>query len=79
MAHGVRLESVPGRHVAAVRERRRWTELGAALLPLLDLVYVAVRAGAVVKTGGNEVYGHWQEDESKLETEVFYALAPRRG
>jgi len=36
-----------------VRERLRWTDLGKKLIPLLDRVYVAVRAGKVVQSGQN--------------------------
>ncbi|HEX4825791.1 MAG TPA: GyrI-like domain-containing protein [Candidatus Polarisedimenticolaceae bacterium] len=151
MSHEVTLENVTARHVAAVRDRRPWTELGPKLIPLLDRVYVAVRAGQVVQPGQNlfifrdgsddevtveigveiasplravdgivstttlagevartlhtgpysglrdahqavrrfirehgrrhanvwwEVYGHWQNDPAKLETEVFHAVLP---
>jgi effector-binding domain-containing protein len=41
------------RHAAVVRDRLRWSELGANLLPLLDRVYAAVKAGRVVQTGQN--------------------------
>jgi hypothetical protein len=48
LSHAVALQVVPSRHVAVVKDRRRWTELGAGLLPLLDRVYVAVRAGRMI-------------------------------
>lgn len=150
MSHAVEVRPAAARHLAVVRERRAWSALGGALLPLLDRVYAAVRAGTVVPSGHNvfvyrdgdaggvtveigievaapvapagdvvpaatpagmaastvhrgpysglgaahdaiarwcrangrphahvwwEVYGDWCEDESRLETEVFYALA----
>jgi hypothetical protein len=53
MSHAVEVRVVPGRHLAVVRERRAWSDLGAKLLPLLDRVYAAVRAGKVVPSGHN--------------------------
>ena len=44
---------MPSRLVAVVKDRRKWTELGGKLIPLLDRVYDAVRAGKVVQTGHN--------------------------
>jgi effector-binding domain-containing protein len=44
------VQTVQSRHVAAVRDRRRWSDLGGKLIPLLDRVYVA---GKVAKTGHN--------------------------
>jgi effector-binding domain-containing protein len=154
MTHEVTVRNVSSRHVAVVRERRRWAELGPKLLPLLDRVYAAVRAGKVVPSGHNififrdgssdgvtvevgvevasalepgdgivsvttpagevamsvhrgpysglgaahgavlrwckehgrphanvwwEIYGDWQEDAARLETEVLYSLLPITG
>jgi hypothetical protein len=53
LRYEVTVPSVPSRQVAVVRDRRRWADLGAELLPLLDRVYAAVRAGKVVQTGEN--------------------------
>lgn len=53
MRYDVAIQVVPSRPLAAVRERRAWGDLGARLLPLLDRVYGAVRAGKVVQTGHN--------------------------
>ncbi|PYV07340.1 MAG: AraC family transcriptional regulator [Acidobacteria bacterium] len=153
MRYEIAVQSVLSRRVAVVRERLRWTDLGKRLIPLLDRVYVAVRAGKVVQSGQNifiyrdgsqdsvaveagvqvserfeavgdvfcaetpegeaavtahigpysglgvahqavirwcgehgrkragvwwEVYGDWQEDPAKLETEVYYLLQPVR-
>ena len=53
MISDVTAKVVPCRPVAVVREYLRWSELGRRLIPLLDRVYVAVRAGKVVQTGQN--------------------------
>jgi len=53
MKYEVAVQVVPSRQVAVVRERRKWADLGAQLIPLLDRVYVAVRAGKVVQSGHN--------------------------
>lgn len=53
MRHEVEVRKVTSRHVAVVRDRRRWADLGPKLLPLLDRVYAAVRAGRVVPSGHN--------------------------
>ena len=53
MNYEVTVRSVPKRHVAVVRDRLPWSELGTKLLPLLDRVYVAVRSGRVVQSGQN--------------------------
>jgi effector-binding domain-containing protein len=53
MTYTVSVQRVAARHLAAVRDRRAWTELGPKLLALLDRVYAAVRAGRVVQTGPN--------------------------
>jgi len=145
----VRIHSAPLRHLAVVRRRLKWSELGGNLIQFLDRVYVQVRAGTVIQSGHNvfvyrdatkegvtaevgvevsgpfeaidevvysntpagevastlhigpyselggaydalvrwcqennrpragtywEVYGDWNEDPAKLETEVFYLL-----
>jgi hypothetical protein len=53
LRYEVTVRSVPSRQVAVVRDRRRWADLGTKLLPLLDRVYAAVRAGKLVQTGQN--------------------------
>lgn len=53
MTHEVTVRSVASRHIVAVRERRKWGQLGGALIPLLDRVYAAVRAKQVIQTGHN--------------------------
>jgi effector-binding domain-containing protein len=47
------VQTVESRRVAIVRDRRRWTDLGGKLIPLLDRVYAAVRSGKVAQTGHN--------------------------
>ena len=43
--------------LAVVRERRSWSHLGAALVPLLDRVWGAIRGGRVPgKDGGRSVF-----------------------
>ncbi len=149
MQYELKIQSVPARQLAVVRRRRKWSELGGNLIPLLDRVYAQVHAGKVIQSGQNvfvykdgtkdgvtvevgvevqdrfkdvdevvysstpsgevvsalhvgpysdlggaydavtrwckehhrlqantwwEVYGDWEEDPSKLETEVFYLL-----
>ncbi len=153
MHYEIKIHSVPARQLAVVRRRLKWSELGGHLIPLLDRVYVQVRAGKVIQSGQNvflyrdsaqdgvtvevgvevqdrfedvddvvyssapsgevastlhtgpysdlggaheavarwcqehhrsqanvswEVYGDWEEDPSKLQTEVFYLLQPAK-
>jgi effector-binding domain-containing protein len=47
------VQSVPSRRAAVVRQWLKWTDLGSKLIPLLDRVYVAVRAGQITQTGQN--------------------------
>ena len=53
MTYEVAVRSVDSRRVAVVRKRVKWSELGKRLIPLLDQVYVAVRAGKVLQSGQN--------------------------
>lgn len=53
MKYEITRQSVPSRHLAVVRARHRWSELGGRLIPLLDRVYTVVRAGKVVQSGQN--------------------------
>ncbi|HEY0761593.1 MAG TPA: GyrI-like domain-containing protein [Pyrinomonadaceae bacterium] len=53
MPYQVRIHSAPERHLAVVRRRLKWSELGGNLLQFLDRVYVQVRAGAIVQSGHN--------------------------
>jgi hypothetical protein len=76
LRYEVTVQSVPSRQVAVVRDRRRWADLGAKLLPLLDRVYVAVRAGKVVQTGQNIfIYRDGSKDEVSVEVGVEAAAA----
>ena len=148
----IKNHSVPSRHLAVIRRQLKWSELVPNLIPLLDRVYIQVRAGTIVQGGHNvfvyrdatkdgvsvevgvqvpdvfenvedvvysstpsgevastlhvglysdlgnaydalsqwckdhrrrranvywEVYGDWEEDPTKLQTEVFYLLQTR--
>jgi effector-binding domain-containing protein len=53
MSYAVTRRSVVGRQLAVVRDRRPWSRLGGQLLPLLDRVYAAVKAGAITQAGHN--------------------------
>jgi effector-binding domain-containing protein len=82
VTHHVTIQRVPARHVAAVRDRRRWADLGPKLPALLDRVYVAVRAGRVVQTGQNVfVFRDRSQDEVTVEigVEVAGPFAPVDG
>ena len=71
MRYEITVQSVPSRQVAVVRDRRRWADLGAKLLPLLDRVYAAVRAGKVVQTGQNIfIFRDGSKDEVTVEVGV---------
>jgi effector-binding domain-containing protein len=53
MQYEIKIHSVPARQLAVVRQRRKWSELGEHLIPLLDRVYAQVRAGNVIQSGQN--------------------------
>ncbi len=53
MQYEIKIQSVPARQLAVVRRRRKWSELGAQLIPLLDRVYAQVRAGKIIQSGQN--------------------------
>ena len=53
MKYEVAVQSVSSRRVAVVRAWLKWSDLGKRLIPLLDRVYVAVRAGKVFQSGQN--------------------------
>ena len=53
MTSEVVVQPVPSRRAAVIRQWLKWTELGGKLIPLLDRVYVAVRAGQIIQTGQN--------------------------
>jgi hypothetical protein len=53
VTYEVTVQSVTSRHIVAVRERRPWSRLGPALIPLLDRVYDAVRSKQVIQAGHN--------------------------
>lgn len=77
MRYEVTVQNVRSRHVAVVRDRRRWADLGPRLLPLLDRVYVAVRAGKVVQTGHNIfIFRDGSKDGVTVEVGVEVASPP---
>ena len=62
---------MPSRRAAVVREWLRWTDLGRKLIPLLDRVYAAVRAGKIVQTGQNIfIYRDASRDGANVEVGV---------
>ena len=72
--HEVTVQNATERHVAVVRDRRRWADLGPKLLPLLDRVYVAVRAGKVIQSGHNIfIFRDGSKDEVTVEVGVEVA------
>lgn len=74
MSHEVTVQNVAVRHVAVVRDRRRWADLGPKLLPLLDRVYVAVRAGKVIQSGQNIfIFRDGSKEEVTVEVRVEVA------
>jgi effector-binding domain-containing protein len=82
MKHEVAVRSVAARQLVVVRNRRKWSELGAKLIPLLDRVYVAVRAGQVIQTGHNVfVFRDGSKDSVTVEigVEGTFAAAPPDG
>ena len=71
MPYHVVIHSVPSRRVAVVRDRLKWAELGKKLIPLLDRVYVAVRAGKVIQSGQNIfIYRDGSKDSVAVEVGV---------
>ena len=74
MRYEITRRSISPSHLAVARERRRWTELGGQLIPLLDRVYAAVRAGMVTQPGHNVfLYGDGSSDGVTVETGVEVA------
>jgi effector-binding domain-containing protein len=70
----VAIQSVPSRRAAVVRQWLKWTELGGNLIPLLDRVYVAVRAGQIIQTGQNIfIYRDGSRDGATVEVGVEVA------
>ena len=65
---------LPARRLAVIRARLRWPELKTRLIPLLDQVYVAVRAGDVVQTGHN-VFLYSDPNKEEVTVEVGVEVA----
>jgi effector-binding domain-containing protein len=67
----VRVQAAPSRRAAVIRQWMKWTELGSKLIPLLDRVYVAVRAGQILQTGQNIfIYRDASRDGATVEVGV---------
>lgn len=82
MNYDVEARPVLARRLAVVRDRVRWAELGKRLIPLLDRVYVAVRAGKVIQSGQNIfVYREASRDSVAVEVgvEVSGSFEPSDG
>ena len=74
LTYEIAVRAVRSRGAAAVRDRLRWGELGTRLIPLLDRVYVAVRAGAIVQVGQNIfIYRDGSKDGVSVEVGVEVA------
>jgi len=79
MNYEVTVQIVAAQPAAVVRARLAWNKLGGNLIPLLDKVYVAVRAGSVVQTGQNIFIYREPTRESvavEIGVEVSQAFAP---
>ncbi len=71
MQYEVKIHSVPTRHLAVVRRRLKWSELGGNLIPLLDRVYTQVHAGKIIQSGQNVfVYKEGTKDHVTVEVGV---------
>ena len=76
MKYEITRQLVSSRHLAVVRERLRWTELGGRLIPLLDRVYAVVRAGKVIQSGQN-VFLYRDGSRDGVTVEVGVEVASR--
>jgi effector-binding domain-containing protein len=65
---------VTSRHLAVVRDRRSRSQLGGQLLPLLDRVYAAVKAGRIAK-GGHNVFVYRDGTEDHVTVEIGIEVA----
>lgn len=71
MKYDIRIHAVSARHLAVVRRRLKWSELGSNLISLLDQVYVQVRAGKIAQSGHNIfVYREGTKDSVTVEIGV---------
>lgn len=74
MQYEIKIHSVSMRHLAVVQKRHKWSELGGQLIPLLDRVYVKVRAGNIIQSGQNVfVYRDGAKDGVTVEVGVEVA------
>ena len=71
MQYEIKIYSAATRHLAVVRRRLKWSDLGGNLIPLLDRVYAQVRAGKVIQSGQNVfVYKDGTKDHVTVEVGV---------
>lgn len=76
MQYEMKIHSVSARHLAVVRQQRKWSELGKHLIPLLDRVYAKVRTGKVIQNGQN-VFVYKDGTKDRLTVEVGVEVADR--
>ena len=76
MQYEIKLHAVPMRHLAIVRRRLRWSELGGHLIPLLDRVYEKVHAGEVTQSGQN-VFVYKDSTRDGVTVEIGVEVAGR--
>ena len=74
MPYQIRIHSAPVRHLAVVRRRLKWSELGSNLITLLDRVYLQVRAGMITQDGHN-VFVYRDATKDSVTAEVGVEVA----
>ena len=75
MRYEVTVQSVASRHIAVVPERRRWSQLGGALIPLLDRVYSAVHAGPYAGLGGAyDALDRWCREHHRVRASAHWEV-----
>ncbi|MEI6669125.1 MAG: hypothetical protein WCP29_13300 [Acidobacteriota bacterium] len=72
--YAMKRRMVTSRHLAVVRDRRSWSQLGGQLLPLLDRVYAAVNAGRIAK-GGHNVFVYLDGTKDGVTVEIGIEVA----
>lgn len=74
MQYEIEIHSVPTRHLAVVRSRRKRSELGGNLIPLLDRAYIQVHAGKIIQSGQN-VFVYKDNTKERVTVEVGVEVA----
>jgi hypothetical protein len=73
MTADVALRTVAPRPTAVVSQTTTWQQFPDVWRPLLDEVYGFIHG--LVRVGPSwEIYGHWRENPSELETEIYYLV-----